>query len=409
MVFNGLLEGGITIGITFMAYLTKHPKSKYWIASFRDITQTRVNRSTKIEINPTGEDPKERAGKASQNRRLAQSIADEYEQTSRGNNTETQVRKTLGDLYRRVNAGRELEFATCEAFLNSWLARIVSTKAKGTAARYSGTVKNFLKHLDGKATLHLGDINATDIQSFISARLKGGRNPTTVQTDLKTLNAPFALALRQGLILMNPVAAADTPTGEKEAREPFTSGEIAALLATASQEWKTAILLAAFQGLRFGDATTLKWSNIDFEARVIRIRPQKTKAKKRDLVLPLHSSLEAHLKTLNAPEGTEDGPLCPKLSQCKTGGLSGLSRQFQEIMKAAGIEQETIKAEGTKGRAFNKLTFHSLRHSYVTRLEAAGVPQDQRMKLAGHSDTKSHARYTHTQVETLREALEKLA
>jgi integrase len=391
-----------------MAYLTKHPKSKYWVASFRDIIGKRVNRSTKVEINPTGEDAKERAGKASENRRLAQSIADDYEQTSRGNNTESQVRKTLGDLYSRVNAGRELEFASCNAFLTQWLERITATKAKGTAARYSGTVKGFLKHLDAKAACHLGDINAADIQGFISERLKGGRNPTTVQTDLKTLNAPFALALRQGLILMNPVAAADAPSAEKEAREPFTSGEIAALLSKASEQWKTVILLAAFQGLRLGDATQLKWSNIDFAERVIRIRPQKTKAKKRDLVLPLHSSVEAHLKTLKAPAGTEDAPLSPKLSQCTTGGLSGLSRQFQAIMKTAGIEQESIEAGGDEGRKFNKRTFHSLRHSYVTRLEAAGVAPDQRMKLAGHSDTKSHARYTHTEVETLREALEKL-
>ena len=392
-----------------MAYLTKHPKSKYWIASFRDIVGRRVNRSTKVEINPAGADAKERAGKASENRRLAQGIADDYEQTSRGNKTESQVRKTLGDLHSQVNAGRELEFASCDAFLTQWLERITATKAKGTAARYSGTVKGFLKHLDAKAACHLGDINAADIQGFIAARLKGGRNPTTVQTDLKTLNTPFALALRQGLILNNPVAAADAPTAEKEAREPFTSGEIAALLSKASEEWKTVILLAAFQGLRLGDATKLQWSNVDFAERVIRLRPQKTKAKKRDLVLPLHSCVEAHLTTLKAPTGTEDAPVSPKLSQCKTGGLSGLSRQFQAIMKTAGIEQESIEAEGKEGRVFNKRTFHSLRHSYVTRLEAAGVAPDQRMKLAGHSDTKSHARYTHTQVETLREALEKLA
>lgn len=390
-----------------MAYLTKHPRSKFWIASFRDITGNRVNRSTKIERNPSGADAKERAKLASENRRLAQTVADEYEQAARGSRSESQIRKTLGDLYRRVNAGRELEFATCEAFLNRWLEQVTMTKAKGTAARYSGTVAAFLKHLDKKAECHLGDINAADVNGFVAARLKGGRNPTTVQTDLKTLNTPFALALRQGLILMNPIAAANPITAEKEAREPFTSGEIVALLKAASPEWKSAILLAAFQGLRLGDATKLQWSNINFEERTLKLRPAKTKAKKKDLVLPLHSSLEAHLKTLKMPE--EDGPICPKLSQCKPGGYSGLSRQFQAIMKTAGIEQESIEAEGKKGRKFNKRTFHSLRHSYVTQLEAAGVAPDQRMKLAGHSDAKSHARYTHTKIETLRQALEKLA
>lgn len=407
-----------------MAYLTKHPKSKYWIAAFRDITGKRMNRSTRVEINPRIDEreiedsspaqkkkliAKERARLASDNRRLAQTIADEYEQAARASRTESQIRKTLGDLYRRVNSGREIEFATCRAYLTKWLENISALKAEGTAARYSGTVKAFLEALGEKADIHLGDITAADIDRFVSKRLEKGRNPTTVQTDLKTLNTPFALALKQGLILSNPVAAANPIDAEKEAREPFAPDEIAALLRAAKGDWKTTILLGRFAGLRLQDAANIKWSNIDLKEGFLEIRPQKSARKKRELKLPLHSSLEKHLRKLRRPKAGEDAFISPSLAGKTPGGYNGLSMQFNAIRESAKIQQDTIEAKGENGRAFNKKTFHSLRHSYITGLEAAGVAPDLRMKLAGHTDSKSHARYTHTEFETLRDAIEKIS
>lgn len=53
-------------------------------------------------------------------------------------------------------------------------------------------------------------------------------------------------------------------------------------------------------------------------------------------------------------------------------------------------------------------TFHSLRHSFVSELANAGIAPDVRQMLAGHSDDRSHAVYTHTQLDTLRAAVKKL-
>ena len=391
-----------------MASIGKRPQRKYWYAYFRDAEGKQRQKSTGIEFAPYHSEPKKRARLAQENRRLAQSVANEFESTSRGNRTEAQIRKTLNELYSEVNNGRSIQFETTKAFLERWIERIGKTKSKGTTDRYSGTVNVFLDSLGEKAGNTLQEITPADVENFISKRLEGGRRPTTVATDLKALNAPFALALRQGLILSNPIAATDPPTGEKEHRIPFTASEIKQLINTASGEWKTAVLLGARQGLRLGDAVGIKWSNVDLSERVLRLRPQKTKAKKRDMVIPMHPEVEDHIMQLVPPDNTGDAPLCPKLSKAKPGGRSGLSRQFQTIMAEAGLEQQTIESEGDKGRNFNKRTFHSLRHSFVTDLEAAGVAPDQRMLLSGHSDATSHARYTHTAVETLREAISKI-
>lgn len=390
-----------------MASIYSTPKSRYWICAFRDLSGKQFRRSTGILKNPYHEDPKERAALAGKARREALAIAAEFEATARGDRTEAMVRKTLGDLFKRAT-GQEIEFASVRSFLHRWLKRIEQTKSAGTLARYKGTVDAFLASLGGRAEVNLQDITARDIEAFATLRLEGGRSQSTVAVDCKTLNTVFALAMRQGLILTNPVAAADPVKGEKERREPFSVEQVAALIRTASGDWLTAILLGARQGLRLGDAVTLKWSNLDLAEKVIRFRPSKTRGKKKDMVLPFHPDVERHLMTLNPPDNAPDGFLTPCLAKAKPGGRSGLSRQFQAIMSEAGIEQSSIAAGGDAGRIFNKFTFHSLRHTYVTALEAAGVAPDQRMLLAGHADAKSHATYTHTTVATLRAALERI-
>jgi integrase len=243
------------------------------------------------------------------------------------------------------------------------------------------------------------------VQKFVTSRLGGGRNATTVMVDLKTLNAPFALAMRQGLILTNPVPAADAPKAEKESREPFTWEQVGKLIKNAEGEWKTAIMLGAFTGQRLGDCISITWDCVDLEKHLLRFRPQKTRHQKRDLVLPLHPDLEKRLMDLPEQKGQ---PLCPSLSKAKIGGRSGLSRKFQEIMKKANIQGRSVAAGGDEGRVFNKLSFHSLRHTYVSQLANAGIAPDVRQLLSGHADDKSHAVYTHTKLDTLRKAIETL-
>jgi len=374
--------------------------------------------STKIQHTPDGTSAKERATKAANNRRLAQDMATRLEEAEVGNATEAHLRKLLSDVSERVNQSR-LEFKSVDVFLNDWLARAEKTKSSGTYERYGGIMKNFLKSLGAKAKAKLADITVRDVQKFIEFRLEGGRNPSTVRTDCKILNAPFALALRQGLTLSNPVAAAEIPEGAKESRAPFTTEQVSDLLkacdrlakndadnAAVWKEWKTCIMIGFYTGVRLGDAVAMSLPSFDFDRHVLKVRPQKTSRKKRDLVIPIHPKLETYVLDLPVEEG--QGLLCPTLAKRKVSGKYGLSIQFHTILSEAEIRQETVEATGKAGHMFHKYTFHSLRHSFVSELANAGVAPDVRQMLAGHSDDRSHAVYTHTQLDTLRAAVKKL-
>lgn len=91
----------------------------------------------------------------------------------------------------------------------------------------------------------------------------------------------------------------------------------------------------------------------------------------------------------------------PDFEQLTPGGCRGLSQKFQEIMHAAGVyaREDKRKIEG-KGRHFNDLTFHSLRHIYISFMANKNVSKEIRMKLAGHT-INVHDRYTHLELDTL--------
>ena len=98
----------------------------------------------------------------------------------------------------------------------------------------------------------------------------------------------------------------------------------------------------------------------------------------------------------------------------RIGSRSGLSQTFNKIMAASGVSRgkpsRSIK-EGEnigKGRINYERGFHSLRHTFTTWLRSAGVSEEDRMALTGHSTRESHQTYSHTDETSLHDAISKL-
>ena len=93
----------------------------------------------------------------------------------------------------------------------------------------------------------------------------------------------------------------------------------------------------------------------------------------------------------------------PSLAGKDTGGKHGLSGRFAAIMEKAGIEGKRTEASG--GRTLSSLSFHSLRHSFNSAMANAGISQEVRQKLTGHTSAETNKVYTHHELEALRAAV----
>jgi site-specific recombinase XerD len=323
--------------------------------------------------------------------------------------TESQARKVVAELY-EVGAGQPLELSTAQEFFDQWRKVIKNKNAKGTVLRYDRTIELFVASLGKKANLDLRHINARDIISFRDREIKKGLTNKTANMAVVTIRIALNVAKRQQLIPHNPVDGVEQLPADGETRICFTPEQITKLLAVADQEWRGMILLGYFVGPRISVCAKMKWEHFDTNSDWIKYTPNKVRrgAKVVDISCPMHSDVKKYILSLPKPDETNT-PLFPTLSLKSTGGNSGLSEVFLDLMVKAGIEIPKGREKEGTGRQFRLLGFHSLRHSFNSNLANAGVSQELRKKMVGHKSDTINDIYTHLQKEEFTKAMAKLS
>lgn len=368
-----------------MATVVRRADSRFWIACFTDRDGRQLKRSAKTTDR-------------NQALRVAVDLERVEQQARAGSLTTTQLRKVLNDVAEKVN-GDSLSVPSVIDYLSDWLEGVKAKRAAGTHERYANTARLFQAHLGPRAQKPITSVTPAEIEGFLNRRLNSGAAPKTAIVDVKTLKSAFRRAELYGIILKNPVAAVQLPKEESSERGIFTQEEVQQLIGSApSLEWQTLVLLGYFVGARLSDCVQMKWDNIH-PAEGVLVYQQKKTGKK--VIVPMHFHVIEHLDYLKTFGTT--GFLCPKLATKGPGGKHGLSESFKRIAKKAGIDLGVIEGKGT--RKFTQRTFHSLRHSFNSILANAGVSEELRMKLTGHSSKAMNTRYTHLEVATLRNAV----
>ncbi|MBK8095054.1 MAG: tyrosine-type recombinase/integrase [Verrucomicrobiaceae bacterium] len=373
-----------------MASLWKHPKSPFWTACFTDETGKQVKRSTKLE-----------------DRRLALKAAEAFEEAARKARscelTRAAAVKTLNELMERTH-GEGLDSRSTRQHFADYQASLAARSTKeGTLKRYRPIFDGFLAHLgDARSNARLASVSTQELEAFRDAELKAGKSPGTADFALKVLNGVFEDARRKAVILHNPVQAVKPLAGgSSEERRPFTDAQVSALVSVADVEWQGMILLAFHTGIRLNDAANLTRANLD--GKLLRFREAKTahrkqRASERETVVVMAKDLVDYFKSQPIPM-KKDAPLFPSLHGRTTGSAGGLSNTFTRMLEKAGIDREQGKARKGKGRRFSALSFHSLRHTMISRLANSDAPEAVTKAMSGHSTDEAHRRYVHLDTE----------
>jgi len=367
------------------------PRSPYWFACYRDSDGRRVRRSTKAT-----------------DRTLAAEIAMRWAQLAQagraGRLTESQCRNVIAEMYERVT-GTPLHFRTCRTYLLEWVSGTTADTAPSTYQRYKQTIDSFLAHLGIKADQLLRQVTSADVRSWRDKMKADGLAAPTVNLAVKVLRMPFAKAFEAGYIDINPNSKTSLrllkDAAENTAKDLFTAQQVGALIAAApTEDWKGMIALGYFSGLRLRDCSELRWSAVDLEKQTITLRTKKTGA---NLVVPIHPAFMTWLK--KQTRGIGKAPVFPTLAGKSGSGRSGLSASFSRIMHKAGIKGRLMRESVGKGRSYSSLSFHSLRHGFVSFLQAAGVGVETRQELVGHASAAMNAIYSHADMEVKRRAI----
>lgn len=300
---------------------------------------------------------------------------------------------------------------TVSEFLDRWLSDCVKPSVRPKTYRsYEQLVRIHLKPALGKHRLE--KLAPQHVQHFMNDRLEKKLSPRTVQYLRAVLRKALYQALKWNLVARNVATLVDSPKVERPEIRPMFPDEAKKFLkAIKGHRLEALFSVALAMGLRQGEALGLRWEDIDWDARIIRVRNSLQRINKR---LEL-----SELKTKNS---RRDLPLIDTVLKALK---AHRSRQLKEKLAAGSHWQDTgfvfTTSIGTPLDARNvvrsyhalledaKLSahrFHDLRHSCASLLLAQGVPLKVVSEILGHSQMSITADYyAHIAPEMHRDAL----
>jgi integrase len=244
----------------------------------------------------------------------------------------------------------------------------------------------------------LDQIEPRDVERYVAVKLKT-LAPKTIRNHLGTMHSVFELGLRMNWCQRNPVKLADRPVIKTtETRVKFLDQpELEKLLALPypddafGQIEMTLYLTAAMTGLRQGELIGLRWRDVDFDARRLRVVSpyvrgefNDPKSEESGRSVPLAKRVGDALNDLR------ERSLYPADSNLvfghpETGRPLDRSKLVRRFKRA--LEQAEVR----------RITFHELRHTFGTRMAANGVPLRTIQHWMGHADAKTTQVYAHYQ------------
>jgi integrase len=318
------------------------------------------------------------------------------------------IAQGVSDVLLAANA-QALQSTSIKSWCDTWLQAKAIEAGESTHVRYKGIVERFIQFLgEARAKRDLATLQASDVARFRDGEA-AKRARATANLGLAVLRVCFGEAVRQKLLTSNPAAGFKRLKSTAESkRRAFTLPEIQRILKACGddQEWRGLVLFGLYLGQRLGDLAKLTWRAVNLESNEIAFTARKTG---RRIVLPLMQPLSDYLSALPASDNP-NAYIFPNAAGAER--TSSLSNQFRAILVEAGlVEPYTHAVTGTgrsQARQQSEISFHSLRHSAVTMLKAAGVSDFIAREIVGHESAAVSRQYTHLSTDDKRNAMQRV-
>ena len=284
-----------------------------------------------------------------------------------------------------------------------------------TLSDYERHLRKFLEWLGGQYpnVKHIGEVTS-DIAAAYAAVIDPdvgtqGYSPNTYNKRIAFLKLLYRVMVQEQRTNQNPferIPSIKNLAGRTNSRRELTVEQVYTLLSSATGELALLLGLGYFTGLRRGDCSTLRWSEVDLARGIITRIPNKIRSRKNKPVkIGIHHQLLAALAA--APPAQRTGYVLPTIAKLYSDPArrDRLNRMITDHFRKCGIDPqregtgeqrdpETGKTIRTGRRAVTDYGFHSLRYSYVSHHAEAGTPQGVIQANAGHSNPAMTAHYT---------------
>jgi integrase/recombinase XerD len=272
-------------------------------------------------------------------------------------------------------------------FRDEYIKFIGQTYSKKYLRSIELSFRQLLKHTND---ISLKKFSVRFAQDFLSMTYK--RTQKGAELYLRTLKAAFNRAVDWGYREDNPFKKVKLPKSQKTIPIFMKEKELEIIVNhTFNKELKLLFIIGFNTGMRLGELTNLKWENVDLKSESIIVKNDNsfsTKSRK-DRIIPMTEKVIKLFKKKSSSY-KNDVYVFSKSSGMKFND-DYITKSFKKAVRRAKLN--------------DKIHFHTLRHSFASRLVQKGASIYVVKELLGHSDVTTTQIYSHLEHKNLKDVI----
>jgi integrase len=282
-----------------------------------------------------------------------------------------------------------------EDYLNDY--RVNARKSLDKAERMVKRFDDDDNEADSELMACFGDCKAhnvgTDaVKKYIAQRLEAGAANASINRELAALKRMYSLGLQAEKIYRKPYIPM---LQENNVRNGFFEyGEFVAFRNALPDYFKPVVTFAYYTGWRKHEILSLKWNQVDLNARTVRLDPGTTKNGAGRIVVldgELLETMQGQWERRKVAEIPGQSPtlLCPYVFHRDGKPIRDFRKAWANARKATGLGAKML---------------HDFRRTAVRNMVRAGVHERVAMSVSGHKTRSVFDRYNIVSEEDLKEA-----
>lgn len=277
---------------------------------------------------------------------------------------------------------------TLQAVYDLWSTRKYAKAGAASVVSYKASWKRLSK----LAGLTMRNITVDQLQAIIDQDEADGLSKSSINNDRLLMRALYAFAMERDIVAKDYSAFVQIPSvGPKYEKGVFDDLQMKKLeqMAVDGFPWADTVLMLCYTGFRITEFLTLTPFSYNAEGDYLR-GGIKTEAGK-NRVVPVHPKIKPFLMRWLSKGG--------QTIVCQESGDPLVTHQYRDnyfhhVVAELGVPNATP---------------HWCRHTFSSRLHAAGVVELEQKRLLGHSNKDVTEHYTHTDIAQLTSAIRLLA
>ena len=298
-------------------------------------------------------------------------------------------------------------------WLDEWLDLYLPNVEETTRIGYKSKINCYLKPALGD--IYVQSLRTDHVQKMVNNMVAKGLSAKNIRDTYNNINAAMKKAVVLRMVPYNPCEGVALPKLKRYKAKVYNVQMIHHLLDIAEgTDMYLPILLCVTLGLRRGELLALRWDNVDFKNKVLKIRSNMVRGEK-DYVIKAPKS-EAGVRDISL--GDEVLAVLQKERTKYVTDIFSYDGHFQNLNFVIRQEDGSPLRPDSMSRKWRRfleehklpsIRFHDLRHSNATALIQAGVNPRVVQQRLGHADVNiTLSTYTHVLPEMDVEAAEKL-